>query len=259
MTTIVLKNLYFSAASPRTCVRVYWLRLDRLYLFALKHQSVNMRHSKRTTEKTELLTLTIKSTIHNSKIPTFFIKINSMNSPIAYKSYFYTYYIFCLDFRSLRMKSFVVLLRTLQNKLNHVFIKLNHKSIFVSVGVFAISASAQNQQIQQSQGSSVDLDRLFHANTPPLIPNSNRPGGPPPQAAPPTFAQNAPRPVQSQPNVDSNAALPTDIFDEEFNPYRGTRHDEFDWSLTKVSNIFVLVWITFAETFIISFTECLEL
>lgn len=66
----------------------------------------------------------------------------------------------------------------------------------------------------------VDLDRLFHSGVP--------------TAAPQTASVN---------NIDQQGAsdIPLangDIFDEldheTFMPYRNSRHDEFDWALTKV-------------------------
>lgn len=63
--------------------------------------------------------------------------------------------------------------------------------------------------------SQVDVDKLFHANPPSLSPN--RPA-------------NAQRPLSSQ-NTDPSII---GIFDEDFKPFRGSRHDEFDWALTKV-------------------------
>lgn len=47
---------------------------------------------------------------------------------------------------------------------------------------------------------------------------------------------NGNRIVGQQQNFDSNTAA-TNEPDNEFNPYRGSRHDQFDWSLTKVINL----------------------
>lgn len=66
--------------------------------------------------------------------------------------------------------------------------------------------------------SEVDVDRLYHANPPELSPNR----------------QQAPAHNQKPIHEPSNNAI-TDLFDD-FNPYRGSRHDEFDWALTKVKN-----------------------
>lgn len=66
--------------------------------------------------------------------------------------------------------------------------------------------------------SQVDVDKLFHANPPSLSPN--RPA-------------NAQRP-QSIQNADPSSSAISGIFDEDFKPFRGSRHDEFDWALTKV-------------------------
>lgn len=63
--------------------------------------------------------------------------------------------------------------------------------------------------------SQVDVDKLFHANPPSL--SQSRP-------------MNAQKPVSNQ-NADPSI---TGIFDEDFKPFRGSRHDEFDWALTKV-------------------------
>lgn len=64
--------------------------------------------------------------------------------------------------------------------------------------------------------SQVDVDKLFHANPPSLVPNK---------------APNVQRPPQAQ--AQNN---PVSEFDDELKPYRGSRHDEFDWALTKVSD-----------------------
>lgn len=72
--------------------------------------------------------------------------------------------------------------------------------------------------IFSSAQSQVDVDKLFHANPPSLSPN--RP-------------MNAQRP-QSNQNTDEIS----EVFDGDFKLFRGPRHDEFDWSLTKVSNIY---------------------
>lgn len=61
--------------------------------------------------------------------------------------------------------------------------------------------------------SPVDVDRLFHANSPSLSPAS------------------AQRP-QSNQNTDEISEFP----DGDIKLSRGPRHDEFDWSLTKVSS-----------------------
>lgn len=66
--------------------------------------------------------------------------------------------------------------------------------------------------------SEVNVDRLFHANPPTLTPNANQPVA-------------VQQPIVTQ---DPMAALVNDIFDDDFNPYRGSRHDEFDFALTKV-------------------------
>lgn len=69
----------------------------------------------------------------------------------------------------------------------------------------------------------VDLDRLFHAGVPT--------GAPPLQAS----SVN----TIDQPSTGDIPAQNADIFDEldheSFMPYRNSRHDEFDWALTKVS------------------------
>lgn len=70
--------------------------------------------------------------------------------------------------------------------------------------------------------SQVDVDKLFHANPPSLAPNR-----------PP----NAQRPVQAHTqtqSIDSTNPAITELFEDELKPYRGSRHDEFDWALTKV-------------------------
>lgn len=63
--------------------------------------------------------------------------------------------------------------------------------------------------------SQVDVDKLFHANPPSLSPN---------------------RPINAQKPLSNQNADPSivGIFDEDFKPFRGSRHDEFDWALTKV-------------------------
>lgn len=68
----------------------------------------------------------------------------------------------------------------------------------------------------------VDVDRLFHANPPTLAPNANQPAAASPQKPAATAQQ------------DPSMGLLGDIFDDDFNPYRGSRHDEFDFALTKV-------------------------
>lgn len=66
--------------------------------------------------------------------------------------------------------------------------------------------------------SQVDVDKLFHANPPSLAPNR---------------APNAQRPQLAQAqSIDSTN--PVSDFEDELKPYRGSRHDEFDWALTKV-------------------------
>lgn len=72
-----------------------------------------------------------------------------------------------------------------------------------------------------SDASTIDVEKLFHANPPSLSPN-----GP----------INAQKPVQHYSNDPSNSVI-IDTFDDDFNPYRGSRHDEFDWALTKVCEI----------------------
>lgn len=70
--------------------------------------------------------------------------------------------------------------------------------------------------------SQVDVDKLFHANPPSLAPNR-----------PP----NGQRPTQTQPqsqSIDSINPVASELFEDELKPYRGSRHDEFDWALTKV-------------------------
>lgn len=61
--------------------------------------------------------------------------------------------------------------------------------------------------------SEVDVDKLFHANPPVL--SSSKPA-------------NAQKPLQTD-----SANSVADFSEDEFNPYRGSRHDEFDWALTK--------------------------
>lgn len=75
-----------------------------------------------------------------------------------------------------------------------------------------IFSSAQSQP-------QVDVDKLFHANPPSL---SNGP-------------INSQRP-QSNSNDQYNDE-PSEV-NQNFQVFRGPRHDEFDWSLTKVSKIF---------------------
>lgn len=68
--------------------------------------------------------------------------------------------------------------------------------------------------------SQVDVDKLFHANPPSLAPNRS---------------PNAQRPLQVQSQgIDASNPVITELFDDELKPYRGSRHDEFDWALTKV-------------------------
>lgn len=81
---------------------------------------------------------------------------------------------------------------------------------FRLVNSIVILSSAQSQV-------DIDIDKLFHANPPSLSPNG------------PTNVQ---RPLANQ-----NNDRPNDDMAEVFDPFRGSRHDEFDWSLTKVSNI----------------------
>lgn len=64
-----------------------------------------------------------------------------------------------------------------------------------------------------SDASTIDVDKLFHANPPSLSPNG---------------LANVPKPVQHYINDPSNSVI-TEMFDDDFNPYRGSRHDEFDW------------------------------
>lgn len=63
----------------------------------------------------------------------------------------------------------------------------------------------------------VDVDKLFHAN-------------------PPSLSQNGPKDAQkpASANFEPANAVLSDIFDDDLKPYRGSRHDEFDWALTKV-------------------------
>lgn len=65
-----------------------------------------------------------------------------------------------------------------------------------------------NSIVVLSRASYVDVDKLFHVN-----PSSTL-----------------------SPNRAAN--VPTEAFDEtlNFQVFRGPRHDEFDWALTKVSN-----------------------
>lgn len=64
--------------------------------------------------------------------------------------------------------------------------------------------------------SEVDVDKLFHANPPSLSPNAQRP----------------------QSNSNDQFIDETSEANENFQVFRGPRHDEFDWSLTKVSKIY---------------------
>lgn len=65
----------------------------------------------------------------------------------------------------------------------------------------------------------VNVDSLFH-------------GAPPPQAAP---AQPAPGKEGEFATQGADVAIPNlDVF-ENFVPYASSRHDEFDWALTKVN------------------------
>lgn len=66
----------------------------------------------------------------------------------------------------------------------------------------------------------MDVDKLFHANPPSLSPN--RPA-------------NVQRPYANQ-NTDRINDDMSETFEGEFKVFRGSRHDEFDWSLTKVNN-----------------------
>lgn len=63
----------------------------------------------------------------------------------------------------------------------------------------------------------VDVDKLFHANPPSLSPNS-------PVQRP-----------QSNQNTDNGAIGGNFDGNENFRIFRGPRHDEFDWGLTKVN------------------------
>lgn len=72
--------------------------------------------------------------------------------------------------------------------------------------VFSIVVYAQSE---------VDVDKLFHANPPVLSPIKQA---------------NA----QKQQQTDPANSVVADFSEDEFNPYRGSRHDEFDWALTKV-------------------------
>lgn len=71
--------------------------------------------------------------------------------------------------------------------------------------------------ILSSAQSQVDVDKLFHANPPSLSPN--RP-------------VNVQRPLANQ-NTDRINDDMSETFEGEFKVFRGSRHDEFDWSLTK--------------------------
>lgn len=73
----------------------------------------------------------------------------------------------------------------------------------------------------------VDVDRLFHANPPTL----SQPAGAPAAAA--AVAPGAQKPNGAQ--QDPMSQYLGDVFDDDFIPYRGSRHDEFDFALTKVS------------------------
>lgn len=66
--------------------------------------------------------------------------------------------------------------------------------------------------------SQVDVEKLFHANPPSLSPK--RPA-------------NAEASLSQQSNDPANAIL-SEVFDDDLKPYRGSRHDEFDYALTKV-------------------------
>lgn len=68
------------------------------------------------------------------------------------------------------------------------------------------------------QQPEVNVDRLFHAN-------------------PPTLVAGQPSITSAQkPSAQQEAMMGAlgDIFDDDFIPYRGSRHDEFDFALTKV-------------------------
>lgn len=67
--------------------------------------------------------------------------------------------------------------------------------------------------------SQVDIDKLFHANPPSLSPNK------------PANAQ------KQQNSADPVNSVISEVFEDDFNPYRGSRHDEFDWALIKVNFI----------------------
>lgn len=69
--------------------------------------------------------------------------------------------------------------------------------------------------------SQVDVDKLFHANPPSLSQNGTA---------------NVRRP-QSNQNTDRTNDEISEVSDGDW-LFRGPRHDEFDWSLTKVSKIY---------------------
>lgn len=85
-----------------------------------------------------------------------------------------------------------------------------YKVLCVFVSSIIILGGAQTQ---------VDVDKLFHANPPSLTPS--RP------------ANANTQKIQQSSNEPSNNII-TDLFDDDFSPFRGSRHDEFDWALIKV-------------------------
>lgn len=96
----------------------------------------------------------------------------------------------------------------MQINLNNIFFsKSEFFTIFFSVNSIVIFSSVQSQ---------VDVDKLFHANPPSL--SSNGPA-------------NAQWP-QSNSNDQHNDGMSENV--DNFQVFRGPRHDEFDWSLTKV-------------------------
>lgn len=89
-------------------------------------------------------------------------------------------------------------------------VKTTNYYVFCLVSLVVIFCDAQ----------SVDVAKLFHANSPSSVPN--RP-------------VNAQRLLQSQSqSIDSTNPEATELFDDEFMPYRASRHDEFDWAIIKV-------------------------
>lgn len=83
-----------------------------------------------------------------------------------------------------------------------------YKVLCVFVSSIIILGEAQSQ---------VDVDKLFHANPPSLTPNR------------PANTQK----IQQSNNEPANNVI-TELFDDDFSPFRGSRHDEFDWALIKV-------------------------